>query len=382
VFAVALRQTRGVRGDLDARRAESGFAHVLLMVIVILSAVAIFMAVSNATTPKARRTTRRPAAAPARPAPSIDAASVASMVSPGVVGIDATLANGAHSSASGLLLTPSGEVLTSNHAIVGATEITVRAGDSGPSFAATVRGYDPAADVAVLDLADASGLPTVRLGDSATIASGESVVAIGRAAAATDDVTTQAGTITALHQQIEAGTAGAPAGLETLRDMLAFDAPTRPSDTGGAIADARGNVVAMITTAADGLRFRQQAAADASFAVPIDTVIGIADRIDAGASTADIHVGTGVTLGATFAATGDGAAVYASGVQPGSGAAAAGIAPGAVIVTIDGTSIATPADVATALNPHRPGQTAHVSWIDHAGVAYTSAVALVAGPPG
>jgi S1-C subfamily serine protease len=369
-----------VRGDIDARRPEFGIAHVLFVAIVVLCAVAVLMAISDATKPKSRRTARP--AMPAVSPPHIDAAAVARTVAPGVVGVDATLANGTRSSASGLMLTPAGEVLTSNHSIAGATAISVLVGDSGRTYAATVRGYDPADDVAVLGLSDASGLPTIELGDSATVARGVPVVAIGRAAAATNDVTQQAGTITAIHQQIDAGSASASAGLETLGNMVAVDASTRPSDTGGAIADAHGNVVGMTTTAAYGLRFRQQAAADASFAVPIDTVIGIADRIDAGSSTADVHVGSGVTMGASFAATGDGQAVYVSGVQPGGAAASAGIAPGAVIVSIDGTSVVAPADVATALNPHRPGQVANVSWIDHAGVAHTSALALVAAPPG
>jgi S1-C subfamily serine protease len=369
-----------VRGDLDARRPESGFAHVLLVLIVILSAIAILMAISDATKPKAKRTVRR--AAPVKTSsapPTIDGAAVARTVGPAVVGINATLANGAQTAASGLLLTPAGELLTSNHSIIGATAITVRVGDSGRAYAATVRGYDPAADVAVLDLTDASGLPTIQLGDSASLAPGEPVVALGRAAS---DLTEHAGTVTALNQQIDAGNAGAPAGLETLGDMVAFNAPTRPSDTGGAVADEHGNVVGLATAAASGLRFQQQAAADASFAVPIDTAIAIADRVDAGASTADVHVGAGVTVGASFAATADGQAVYVSAVQPGSAAAAAGIVPGTVIVGVDNTSVATPADVATALNPHRPGQTARLSWIDHAGVAHTSALALAASPPG
>ena len=193
-----------------------------------------------------------------------------------------------------MLLTSAGEVITNNNAIAGATAIAVKAG-AGKTYAATVRGYDVSDDVAVLGLDGASGLPTINLGDAATVRVGDPLVAVGRSAGS-NEVTRQAGSVTALHRQIAAGDASDPAGIESLHDMVQLDAPTRPSDSGGPIVDAHGKVIAMSTAASAGRRFHEQSVVT-TFAIPIDTVVGVADRVDAGASTATVHLGPTAVLG-------------------------------------------------------------------------------------
>ena len=73
-------------------------------------------------------------------------------------------------------------MLTNNHVVADAENISVQLNGSGRTYSATVVGVDEAADVAVLSLANASGLPTIPLGDSSpTVSSGNHVTAVGNA---------------------------------------------------------------------------------------------------------------------------------------------------------------------------------------------------------
>ena len=171
---------------------------VVVIVLVALAFVALTDATKKATTHRSRSTSRT-STAPR----SIDADAVAGTVGRAVVGVDATLAGGGHSYGSGMLLTSAGEVLTNNNTVAGATSLAVNAGNDR-TYAATVRGYDVSDDVAVLGLDGASGLPTIDLGDAATVSVGDPVVAVGRVVGS-DEVTRRPGSVTALHRQIAAG---------------------------------------------------------------------------------------------------------------------------------------------------------------------------------
>ena len=78
------------------------------------------------------------------------------------------------------LLTSSGEVLTNNHVIRGATAVRVTTGD-GRTYAARVAGYSVGKDIAVIELANARGLSTALIGDSARVRQGSAVTAVGNA---------------------------------------------------------------------------------------------------------------------------------------------------------------------------------------------------------
>jgi len=360
-------QSRVMHGDELTRRDESGIAHVIVGVVVVVVAVVVFFTLADAM-----RTSSH--------SPRIDANALAGAVGPAVVGIDATLAGGAHSHASGMLLTSAGEVLTNNHAIAGATAIAVKAAN-GKSYAATVRGYDVSNDVAVLGLTDAAALPAISIGDSATLSAGEPALAIGRVPG-TNTIAPQSGSVAALHRQIEAGDANDPAGVETRRDMVQIDAPTRPSDSGGPVVDTQGKVIAMTTAASAGRLFHEQSAGT-TFAIPIDTVVQVANRVDAGVSTATVHIGPTATLGVTVAPASSTptASARVVSVQPNGPAARAGLVPNTVIVSVDDVTIATAADLAAALNNERPGAVLRIDWADATGRFHTSTVRLAAGPP-
>jgi S1-C subfamily serine protease len=79
------------------------------------------------------------------------------------------------------VLTSTGEVLTNNHVIEGATSIKAIDIGNGKTYTATVVGYDATQDVAVIQLQNASGLTVASLGNSSSVQTGDSVTALGNA---------------------------------------------------------------------------------------------------------------------------------------------------------------------------------------------------------
>ncbi|MFI8256088.1 S1C family serine protease [Streptomyces filamentosus] len=125
-------------------------------------------------------------------------AGVAEAVSPAIVEISASSASG-KSTGSGVIITSDGEIVTNNHVISGASEITVRTSD-GRTYGAEVVGKDPDKDLALVKLKGVSGLRTAVLGDSSKVRVGEQVVAIGSPEGLTGTVTS--GIVSALDRDV------------------------------------------------------------------------------------------------------------------------------------------------------------------------------------
>ena len=248
---------------------------------------------------------------------------VARTVGPAVVDLDVALADGGHASATGMVLTPAGEVVTNNHSIAEATAITARVAGTGRTYVGTVLGYDVTNDVAVLGLAGASGLATIEPADSSALAGGEPVLVIGSIAGVEGVPTPLAGVVTGLDRQVGAA-------AETLHGMVQINVPIRARDSGGPVVDAGATVMAMATAAPGGGRFREQTSDSMTFAIPIDDVFAVVDRIDAGQSTDTVHVGPSAALGVAVRPTSPdgGAGAYVVSVQSDGPAAQAGILAG------------------------------------------------------
>src|SRR5206468_3258692 len=118
-----------------------------------------------------------------------------------VIDITTTLAGGqGRAAGTGMILTSNGTVLTNNHVIANSGSISAQVNGTGTTYTAKVVGYDPANDVAVLQLQNASKLPTVTLGDSAKLSEGDAVVAVGNALGRPGPDTVTQGHIVALNQ--------------------------------------------------------------------------------------------------------------------------------------------------------------------------------------
>jgi S1-C subfamily serine protease len=319
----------------------------------------------------------------------MDAQAVASKVSSAVVDINTVVqgADGSRSRAAGtgMVVTPSGDVLTNNHVVEGSISISVTLAGSATSHPARVLGVDPSADVALIQIEGVSGLPTVTLADSSSLRVGEAVVAIGNAGGQGGAPTVTQGSVTALHQSITASDPqSAP---EQLTDLIQTDAPIQAGDSGGPLVNAAGQVVGMIT-AGEAQSFAQ-APSSVGYAIPSSTLASIVNQIQAGHASSSVFIGETGFLGVgvqdldsqTAAQLGlnvsSGALVV--NVVSGSPAAQAGIQADSVITQVDGTQITSAASLSPAIQGHKPGQSIQVAWVDQAG-SHTAGVTLTTGP--
>ena len=293
----------------------------------------------------------------------------------GIVDVTTNLAyeNGA-AAGTGMTLTSSGEVLTNNHVIRGATTIRVTDPSTGRRYTATVVGYSVASDVAVLRLAGASRLPTVSLGDSSSLKVGQRVTAVGNAGGRGGTPSSVSGSVTGLGRTIVASDGQ---GLqEQLVGLIRTDAAIRPGDSGGPLLDAAGRVIGMDTAASAGFFFQSSSE---GYAIPINRALALAKQIVAGRGSATVHIGSTPFLGVRVEPAGSGASVVS--VVSGSPADRAGIVAGDTIVALDGRLIPSYDALSTLVLRHHAGDTVAVRWIDQFGTTQSASVRTAVGPP-
>ncbi len=305
----------------------------------------------------------------------------------GVVVIETNLGyEGGQAAGTGMVLTSSGEVLTNNHVVNGATDLRVVVPGTGHVYDASVVGYSRQDDVAVIRLNGASHLKTIATDTSSNLAIGQAVTALGNAGG-TGSLTPASGTITGLDQTITAGDENGQS--EQLTGLIETNAAVEPGDSGGPLLDASGRVIGMDTAASLGAGSRdavQQTTANDGYAIPIARALAIANQIEANRTSTAVHVGATAFLGVEIASAsasgygGDGAGAQIVGVVSGGPAAMAGLAPGDVIVALDGTSIDSPDALTLALQSDQPGSKVAVTYADQAGGSATVSVTLGAGP--
>jgi S1-C subfamily serine protease len=177
----------------------------------------------------------------------------------------------------GMIVTPSGDVVTNDHVVAGAQSITVTLHGSSTTHQATLLGADQADDIALLHIEGVSGLPTVTFGDSTTVQVGDPVVAIGNALGLGGSPTVTSGIISAENRQITASRDDG--GTETLDGMLQTDAAINPGNSGGPLVDSAGQVVGM-NTAGAGTSSDGSSAQDIGFAIPSNRISAVVDRLE------------------------------------------------------------------------------------------------------
>ncbi len=276
----------------------------------------------------------------------------------------------AESAGTGMILTSNGEILTNNHVISGATSITVTVESTGRHYRASVVGTDPSDDVAVLQLQNASGLTTAKLGNSSGVRVGNKVVGVGNAGG-TGTLRASSGSVTALNQSITATDETGGSG-EKLTGLIEVNAPIISGDSGGPLYDSSGHIVGM-NTAASAARSQETA-----YAIPIDKATGIADQIESGVETSKIHIGLPAFLGVSVEDNAQGAVV--AGLLSGGPASGAGITPGSMITAVDGNRVTSSASLKSTLAKYQPGQRVTVTWTGTDGAAHSASVTLASGP--
>lgn len=329
---------------------------------------------------------------------TLTTAQIASKVNPGLVDITTNLGyQQARAAGTGMVLTSSGEVLTNNHVIRGATQIKATDVGNGRTYTAKVVGYDETDDVAVLQLQGASGLQTITP-SSASVSVGDKVVALGNAEGKGGTPSKAVGKVVGLGRTITASDEGSGSNSERLHGMIQHNAPIQPGDSGGALANRAGEIVGMNTAASTGISMtgfngqsgQQQTQA---FAIPISKAERIADQIEAGHGSATVHIGQTAFLGVQvssgstgfggFGGNGDGTTsngAVVAGVVAGGAAAQAGLTQGDEITSVAGHPVNSASDIAPVLATHHPGDKITIGWTDQAGQSHTATVTLTTGP--
>jgi S1-C subfamily serine protease len=310
----------------------------------------------------------------------------------GVVVIDTNLAyEGAQAAGTGIVLTSSGEILTNNHVVEGSTSITVTVPATGTSYKASVVGTDATDDVAVLQLSGASGLATATL-DNDGVSVGDNVTAVGNAGG-TGTLVAADGSVTGTGKSITTQSEGVVAS-ESLTGLIETNADIQAGDSGGPLYDSQGEVVGIDTAAS-----ASQNVSD-GYAIPIETALGIAHRIESGQASSTVTIGLPAFLGVEVASdasssgySGLGGAslgynngqsatqgAVVGGVIDGAPAASAGLTAGDTITAVDGTAIASSSDLTSALAQYKPGDSVTITWVDSAGASHSASVTLTSGP--
>lgn len=301
-------------------------------------------------------------------------------VGSGVVVIDTNLAyQQGQAAGTGMVLTSSGEILTNNHVIRGATSIKVVEPTTGQSFTARVVGYDVTDDVAVLQAEGASDLKTISMGNASALGTGQSVTAVGNAGG-TGSLTSANGTITGVDRAITVS--DDQGGSENLSGLIETNAGIKPGDSGGPLLNSSGQVVGMDTAASVSEAGFQETSATDGYAIPIDKAASIVLQIERGNASNTVHVGDTAFLGVEV--TDDqygGSGADVSEVVSGGPADSAGLVPGDVITSIDGQAISSSTDLTNAVLTEKAGSSISITYQDQDGSSQSSNVTLGSGPP-
>jgi S1-C subfamily serine protease len=292
--------------------------------------------------------------------------------SAGVVVVTTSFAyGGGAGTGTGIVLTPSGHVLTNNHVIRGAGSIRVTVPATGRTYTATVAGYSVPKDVALLRLRDASGLQTVRTGNSSTVRVGNRVTTVGNAGGS--GLSTKRGRVTGLGQKITVSDSPSPL---TLVGLIETTAPLRPGDSGGPMLS--GGRVIGLNAAAGGSPFGESTQ---GYAIPINRVLDIAAQIEAGRSSSTVHVGPTAFLGVLIARASGEQGALVEDVVSDSPAGRAGIGENDIIIGFGGKRVTSGTTLKNLVLRSQPGRTVRVTWIDPVEGTTRATVRLVAGPP-
>ncbi len=255
---------------------------------------------------------------------------------------------------SGFIVSSDGYILTNAHVVDGANVVTVKLTDKR-EYRAKVVGADKQSDVAVLKI-DATNLPIVKIGDPRLSKVGQWVVAIGSPYGFDNTVTS--GIISAKSRSLP---------NENYTPFIQTDVPVNPGNSGGPLFNLQGEVIginSMIYSQTGGFQ-------GLSFAIPINEAIKVKDELVKTGHVSRGRLGVAVqsmnqTLANSFGMkTPQGALV--SSVDASGPAAKAGLQPGDVILSVNGTPVTDSSDLPSQVAGLKPGSTATVQvWRDKA----------------
>ncbi len=293
-----------------------------------------------------------------------DWTATASVVSPSVVSISATTAQGG-GQGSGVVIDKT-HVLTNNHVVSGAQKLTVTLAD-GRTYDAEVRGTDPSTDLAVITVKNApSDLTPVAIGNSDKIAVGDPVMAVGNPLGLAGTVTT--GIVSALNRPVKTqAESPAPsdgsqldpnaqqqqqpsAGETVVTNAIQTSAAINPGNSGGALVNASGQLIGINSAIASlgSSSGGQSGSIGIGFAIPVNEATSIAKQLIDNGAAAHAYLGVTPQDGSASDGSATRAGAEVTSVGDGTPAAKAGLKVGDVIIAVNGK----PVDSADSLVGH------------------------------
>ena len=330
-------------------------------------------------------------------ATAVDFSRIYAQRRPGLVSITSTVPDAqgsggqggtATAGGSGVIIDEEGHILTNEHVVDGATKVQVEL-STGKTVTAKVVGADKSTDVALLDIdVPATQLDPVPLGDSSKIAIGDPVLAIGDPFGY--QASASAGIVSGLDRSIEA-----PNGF-TITGAIQTDAAVNHGNSGGALLNARGELVGIPSQIADS---GVNANVGVAFAVPVDTAKTVIASIEQsgqvehawlGVSTADVDAnlaqtpGVGASTGALITGVTASGPAAKAGLTGGNRVARDNSAQvcvgGPVVTALNDTPIASASDLQKAVDAQKPGSTVTLRITDSAGTSRSVSVTLGTRP--
>ena len=250
---------------------------------------------------------------------------------------------------SGFILDTQGHIVTNNHVVDGASQVTVTFSD-GSSYTATVVGKDPSADLAVIKVdAPADLLVPVTLADSSQLKVGQMAIAIGNPYGLEGTMTV--GIVSALGRSIPADLQNTNSPSYTIPDVIQTDAPINPGNSGGVLLNDLGQVIG-VTSA---IESASGSNAGIGFAIPVNLVQRIVPELIKNGTYQHVYLGiSGVTLSSGMAKAmslpADQRGILIGTVTPGSPAEKAGLLGSQKQVQIDGVDAQVGGDIIVAID--------------------------------
>jgi serine protease Do len=257
---------------------------------------------------------------------------------------------------SGVIISPDGYIITNNHVVEGAAEVTVKLNDNR-EFTAEVVGRDPDTDIALLKI-KAENLPYIKYGDSDQLRLGEWVLAVGNPFNLTSTVT--AGIVSARGRDLDP-----TRDTYKIESYIQTDAALNMGNSGGALVNTRGLLVG-ITSA---IVTPNGAYAGNSFAIPVNIVKKVAEdlkqygevqRAFMGVSIADVTPDLIEKENLKLDAV---KGIFLSKVDNSGAASEAGLKEKDVITKFNGVSVGTVNELQEQVGKFRPGDKVGVTYV-------------------
>lgn len=262
---------------------------------------------------------------------------------------------------SGVIISPDGYIITNNHVVNGADELTVTLNDNR-EYSARIIGTDPNTDLALIKV-NGKNLPTLPIGDSDNLKVGEWVLAVGNPYNLSSTVT--AGIVSAKARSMGGEGSNGP----QISSFIQTDAAINPGNSGGALVNAKGELVGI-----NAMLYSQTGSYSGyGFAIPTTIMVKVVDDLKKYGTVqrAVLGIRGGDVLNYINAQKeekkdvdlGTNEGVYVAEVTEGSSAAAAGIVKGDVITEADGKKITKMSELQELLSKKRPGEKVTLTYL-------------------